>query len=116
MRELTARQMESLDAAHDIPARLIDTTTQRVDILLKLDDFEWICNLLGDEPDAECRCDPRTRATYALLPIDRYERFKAFFEEDPLSPSERSALVREAGKRAGWGNLQEDGDERQEGS
>jgi hypothetical protein len=39
---------------------------------------------------------------YAVLPEERYERFKAFFEEDPLSAAEKMALLREAGKRAGW--------------
>jgi hypothetical protein len=71
-------------------------------VLLPADDFNWIRNLLGDEPDAPRVQDSRTNAEYALLPELRYERFKAFFEEDPLSQAERTALLREAGKRAGW--------------
>lgn len=116
MHELTVPQIEALDAARDIPARLIDPTTKQTHILLKSDDFAWMRDLLGDEPDAPRLSDPRTQTTYALLPEERYERFKAFFEEDPLTPSERSALLREAGNRAGWDNLQEDESERQEAS
>ena len=102
MREITERQRQALDTSPDTPARVTDLATRRVEVLLKSDDFDWIRQLLGDEPDAPRLTDSRTNATYALLPEERYERFKAFFEEDPLSPAERLALLREAGKRAGW--------------
>jgi hypothetical protein len=102
MLEITERQRQALDASPDTPARAIDPGTRRVEVLLKSDDFDWIRQLLGDEPDAPRLTDSRTNITYALLPEERYERFKAFFEEDPLSPAERLALLREAGKRAGW--------------
>jgi hypothetical protein len=102
MQELTESQQQALDAAGATPARVMDPATRRVQVLLRSDDFDWIRRLLGDEPDAALLSDPRTRATYALLAEERYERFKAFFEEDPLSPAERLALLREAGKRAGW--------------
>ena len=102
MREITERQQQALDASPDIPARITDSTTHRVEVLLKSDDFDWIRQLLGDEPDAPRLIDRRTNVIYALLPEERYERFKAFFEEDPLSPAERLALLREAGKRAAW--------------
>jgi hypothetical protein len=108
MQEITALQREALDASLDKPARVTDASTKRVEVLLKADDFEWIRNLLGDEPDAPRLSDSRTNTPYALLPEERYERFKAFFEEDPLSPAERLALVREAGKRAGWDDPQGD--------
>lgn len=108
MREITERQRQAVDAAIDTPARVRDPVTSRVDVLLKSDDFDWIRQLLGDEPDAPRLLDARTNRTYALLPEDRYERFKAFFEEDPLSPAERRALLREAGKRAGWDAPDED--------
>jgi hypothetical protein len=100
--EINERQRQALDASFDTPARVTDPATHRVDILLKSDDFDWIRQLLGDEPDAPRLTDTRTNTTYALLAEERYERFKAFFEEDPLSPSERLALLREAGKRASW--------------
>lgn len=102
MVEITERQRQALDACPDTPARVADPATRRVDVLLKSDDFDWIRQLLGDEPDAPRLTDCRTNTSYVLLAEERYERFKAFFEEDPLSPAERLALLREAGKRAGW--------------
>jgi hypothetical protein len=100
--ELTEAQLRALDDSPDVPARVTDPVSRRVAVLLKADDFDWVRRLLADEPDAPRLTDPRTGATYALLPEDRYERFKAFFEEDPLSPAERAALLRAAGLRAGW--------------
>jgi hypothetical protein len=108
MPEVTERQRQALDASPDTPARVTDPATRRVEILLKSDDFDWIRGLLGDEPDAPRLTDSRTSTSYALLPEERYERFKSFFEKDPLSPAERLALLREAGKRAGWDAPEED--------
>lgn len=102
MSELTPEQQRSLDAFPETPARALDPTTGRMEILLPSDDFDWIRGRLGNEPDLPRRTDPRTGKEYALVPEDRYERFKAFFEEDPLTPAEKQALLREAGKRAGW--------------
>jgi hypothetical protein len=100
--ELTEDQRQAVERSPDVPARWMDPATGGVQVLLRSEDFEWIRNLLGDEPDAPRRTDPRTGAAYAVLPADRYERFKAFFEEDPLTPAEKKALLRESGKRAGW--------------
>jgi hypothetical protein len=69
---------------------------------LKSEDFDWVREVLGYEPDAPRVSNLQTKQSYALLPEERYERFKAFFEEDSLTPAERKALLREAGKRAGW--------------
>jgi hypothetical protein len=102
MSELTYEQQQALDASPETPARVIDPFTRRTEVLLRADDFEWIRGLLADEPDAPRRTDPRTGTEYALLLEERYERFRAFFEEDPLTPAEKRALLREAGKRAGW--------------
>lgn len=113
MLEITAQQRRALDASLDTPTRVTDPSTQRVEVLLKSDDFDWIRNLLGDEPDAPRVSDPRTNATFALLAEERYERFKAFFEDDPLSSAEKAALLREAGKRAGWNDPQPDDDHSQ---
>jgi hypothetical protein len=110
MLELNELQCRAVDASLDTPARVTDPATRRVEVLLKSDDFDWIRNLLGDEPDAPRLTDPRTNAKYALLPEERYERFKAFFEEDPLTPAERQALLREAGKRAGWDAAEQNDD------
>jgi hypothetical protein len=104
MIELTEAQRQALDASPNVPARVTNPHTGHVQVLLKSADFDWVRGLLGDEPDAPRLSDPRTRECYALLPEERYERFKAFFEEDPLTPAERRALLREAGKRAGWGD------------
>ena len=113
MLEITAQQRRALDASLDTPTRVTDPSTQRVEVLLKSDDFDWIRNLLGDEPDAPRISDPHTKTTYALLAEERYERFKAFFEEDPLRPAERLALLREAGKRARWNAPQQNDDDAQ---
>lgn len=108
MPEISEKQRQALDASPHTPARVTDPATRRVEVLLKSDDFDWIRQLLGDEPDAPRLTDPQTNTTYVLLPEERYERFKAFFEEDPLSPAERLALLREAGRRAGWDAPDED--------
>src|SRR5438477_4742845 len=100
--ELTEEQRQAVDRSPNVPARVTDPLTRRIDVLLRADDFAWICDLLKDEPDAPRRTDSRTGTAYALLPEERYERFKAFFEEDPLTPAEKQSLLREAGQRAGW--------------
>jgi hypothetical protein len=102
MIELTHEQQQALDASGQVPARIRDQVTGRCEVLLRLDDFDWIRGLLGDEPDAPRGLDRRTGQEYALVPEERYERFKAFFEEDPLSSAEKASLLREAGRRAGW--------------
>jgi hypothetical protein len=102
MIELTHEQQQALDASGQTPARIRNHVTGRCEVLLRSDDLEWIRRLLGDEPDAPRGTDARTGQEYALLAEERYERFKAFFEEDPLTPAEKTALLREAGRRAGW--------------
>jgi hypothetical protein len=111
MLELTVAQQQALDRSPAIPARLTDLVTGKTEVLLLDEDFAWIRGLLSDDPDAPRRIDPRTGTTYAILPEERYERFKAFFEEDPLTPAEKRALLREAGKRAGWDDPAWDGKE-----
>jgi hypothetical protein len=102
MIELSEMQQQAVDGSPDLPARVTDPATQRVEVLLRADDFDWVRNLLKDEPEAPRRFDPRTGVAYAVLSPERYERFKAFFEEDPLTEAEKRALLREAGRRAGW--------------
>jgi hypothetical protein len=111
MIEMSIEQQQALDRSPELPARLANRETGKAEILLRDDDFAWIRGLLGDEPDAPRRIDPRTGTTYAILPEERYERFRAFFEEDPLTPAEKLALLREAGKRAGWDDPAWDGKE-----
>jgi hypothetical protein len=102
MTDLSEAQRLAVDRSPDLPARVTDPVTQRAEVLLRADDFDWVRELLKDEPDAPRRRDPRTGMAYAVLPEERYERFKAFFEEDPLTDEERRALLRQAGRRAGW--------------
>ena len=102
MLELTDQQRRGIDGSPDIPARIENAVTRTIEVLLRSDDFDWIRGMLGDEPDAPRGRDPHTGTEYVLLLEERYERFKAFFEEDPLTVAEKKALLREAGKRAGW--------------
>lgn len=101
MLELTQAEMQALDGDGS-PARICDTVSGETRVLLRLDDFEWIRKLLGDEPDSPPRRDRRSGQEYVSLPLNRYERFKAFFEDDPLSAAERQEALRSAGLRAGW--------------
>ena len=102
MLEINEPQHQALDTSLDAPAHVTDPSTRRVEVLLKSEDFDWIRNLLGDEPDAPRLSDPRTNTTYALLPEAQLRALKAFFEEDPLSPAERRACcVRPASVRVG---------------
>jgi len=99
---LTAEQQRAIDAVASAPARVTDPRAGREQVLLSSDDFDWVRGLVGDLPDVPRAVDPRTQAAYALVPAEVYERVKAFFEEDPLTGSERQALLREFGRRAGW--------------
>jgi hypothetical protein len=103
MATLSPEQQRALDAApEDVPARVTDAVTGQVAVLLKADDFAWIRGIVPDEPDAPRLTDPRTQQDYALVPEQRYERYKAFFEEDPITLEEQKAMLRAFGKRAGW--------------
>lgn len=99
---LDSCMLAAIDAAGESPARAIDSEAQQQVVILKSEDFDWVRETLGDEPDLPRCVDLRTQLSYAIVPADRYERFKAFFEEDPISPAERQALTRDAGRRAGW--------------
>jgi len=46
--------------------------------------------------------DPSQSASFVLLRADTYERFKALFEEDPVTDRERLAHLQQFGRRAGW--------------
>jgi hypothetical protein len=102
MPQFTEAMRRAIDASPMQPARCTDPTTGQQMVLLASADFDWIRRTLGDEPDAVRIRDPRTQHEYAMLMPERYERFKAFFEEDPLSPAEKGELLRAAGRRAGW--------------
>jgi hypothetical protein len=60
-------------------------------------------NALDAQPDIPLRIvDPRTNTTYVLLPLQRYEKIKALFEEDPMSDAEKRLQLAESARRAGW--------------
>jgi hypothetical protein len=54
----------------------------------------------GDQPVVVI--DPETKQQYVLVRADFYDRLHLLFEKGPLSRSEQEALLRQAGKRAGW--------------
>lgn len=102
MVELNDVQRKAIDVAGEAPPRVVAPESDRIEVLLKSADFDWIRGILNDEPDAPRLIDSRTRQVYALVPVERYERFAAFFEEDLPSPEERQTHLEAAGKRAGW--------------
>lgn len=103
MADLSPEQLLALDTAPTGGfARFADPASTTVFVLLPADDFDWIRGVLGDEPDVARSTDPRSGRSFALVPERRFERFKAFFEEDPVAPGEREWAFREAGRRAGW--------------
>jgi hypothetical protein len=100
--ELTLEELHVLDAAGDVPARLLEPSTGHVSVLLPWADFEWLGDVLPNPPDAARRIDPRTKRSYALVASSDYERIKPLFEEDPITAEERAQQLREFGLRAGW--------------
>ncbi len=52
--------------------------------------------------------NPRTNETYVLLRADEYERLKEDeYDDSPWTSEERHALAWEAGKHAGWEEMDE---------
>ena len=52
--------------------------------------------------------NPRTRETFVLLRADEYERLKHDeYDDSPWTREELHALAWEAGKRAGWEDMDE---------
>jgi hypothetical protein len=54
----------------------------------------------GDQPVVVL--DPENNQQYVLLRADIYDRLHLLFEQGPLSRQEQEAMLRDAGKRAGW--------------
>ncbi|HEV3344014.1 MAG TPA: hypothetical protein VG125_26810 [Pirellulales bacterium] len=46
--------------------------------------------------------DPEETATFVLLSVEVYERFRSLFETDPITDEERRFQLQQFGKRAGW--------------
>ena len=52
--------------------------------------------------------NPRTMETYVLLRVEEYERLKDDeYDDSPWTSEERHALAWEAGKHAGWEDMDE---------
>jgi hypothetical protein len=68
---------------------------------IRLTDEQWANVVQGNEVPARVS-DPAQSTTFVLLPSHVYERFKALFEEDPVTERERLFQLEQFGKRAGW--------------
>jgi PHD/YefM family antitoxin component YafN of YafNO toxin-antitoxin module len=52
--------------------------------------------------------NPRTQETFVLLPVDEYKRLKEdAYDDSPWTSEELQALAWEAGKSAGWEDMDE---------
>jgi hypothetical protein len=52
--------------------------------------------------------NPRTKGTYVLIPADEYERLKEHeYDDSPWTKEELQVLAWEAGRRAGWEDIDE---------
>jgi hypothetical protein len=52
--------------------------------------------------------NPRSKETFVLLRVDEYERLKEDqYDDSPWTSEERHALAWEAGKHAGWEDMDE---------
>ena len=68
---------------------------------IQLTEAQWAD--IQKEADSPPRVsDPSQTASFVLVRSDTYERFKALFEEDPVTEQERLAQLQQFGQRAGW--------------
>lgn len=68
---------------------------------IRLTDEQWSTIQHGNEFPVRMS-DPSQSATFVLLRSELYERFKALFEDDPVTDEERRYQLQQFGKRAGW--------------
>ena len=68
---------------------------------IQLTDEQWAGIKNGAEMPPRVS-DPDGRPAFVLLKAESYERFKALFEEAPISNEERRFQLEQFGKRAGW--------------
>ena len=68
---------------------------------IRLTEEQWANVQQGSEVPVRVS-DPAQNATFVLVRADVYERFKALFEEDPVTEQERLFQLQQFGKRAGW--------------
>jgi alpha-D-ribose 1-methylphosphonate 5-phosphate C-P lyase len=75
---------------------MIELTEQQVDALEKT------------KPTPLRLVNPRTKETYVLLPVGEYERLKEDeYDDTPWTKEELQALAWEAGRHAGWEDMDE---------
>ncbi|MEX0702123.1 MAG: hypothetical protein WD069_08505 [Planctomycetales bacterium] len=67
---------------------------------IELTEAQW-ADLQREEKPARVAA-PFQQGTFVLMRTEVYERFKALFEEDPVTEQERLFQLREFGRRAGW--------------
>jgi hypothetical protein len=74
---------------------------------IRLTEEKWANVMHGSEVPVRVS-DPAESATFVLVRADAYERFKALFEEDPVTEQERLFQFEQFGRRAGWDDLEMD--------
>lgn len=76
--------------------RMIELTEQQVQ------------TLANPAPTPPRVVNPQTKETFVLLRVDEYERLKEEkYDDSPWTSEERLALAWEAGKHAGWDDMDE---------
>ncbi len=68
---------------------------------IRLTEEQW-ANVVQESEVPVRISDPAESATFVLVRAEAYERFKALFEEDPVTEQERLFQLEQFGKRAGW--------------
>jgi len=74
---------------------------------IRLTDEQWANVVHGSEAPVQV-CDPAESAVFVLVRADVYQRFKALFEEDPVTEQERLFQLEQFGNRAGWNDPEMD--------
>lgn len=68
---------------------------------IRLTEQQWAD--VQKEPEVPVRVnDPAEGAAFVLIRAEVYERFKAMFEDDPVTEQERRYMLEQFGRRAGW--------------
>lgn len=68
---------------------------------IRLTDEQWADIVQKNESPVRVS-DPAETATFVLLRAEIYERFKAMFEDVPVTEQERQFQLEQFGKRADW--------------
>jgi hypothetical protein len=85
--------------------RLYDAGKEAIMIELTEQQMQALENPEGTPPRI---MHPRSKETFVLLRVDEYERLKEDqYDDSPWTSEERHALAWEAGKHAGWEDMDE---------